>query len=518
MEFENANKKIIIWCVLIFLAGFILRIYTLTLKQDLHEDEALNILLSNYSETGWTKLPETNKEFTGKELKQMTYWNDGSLKDTLSDIKNLYIYTRDDVHTNLYYTLTRLVFTGTDNFDIKHTIMRGGILNLAIYTLSFFFMFKILALLFKNKQELIPFGLFTAFLNTASISNTCYLRPYILQESAFILVTYYFVKLLLKEKINIYKASLSIAFTLLTGYYSIIYMTILATVLFIKKIDNKLLFKMAGLSLLFTTIFYPLYFMGIISYRATESVERSLDFAKNLYYSFINFPLIYFKYLFSLSILVFLIYFLIKIMKNKLKSENDSNIISLVFWLNILWTAIILFIAPYKILRYIMPAFPLLSLVIPYILGYFKRTTTYIIIISVLFGLNYYFAVEFHKNQNIGKYVPIISKIDFLKNTQVDKFLFEENHNQPVLILKDQENQTMGEILKISEIMPYFNNNQKYIFINPNTKSEYKQFYMIIPKKPQEKFYTLAKPYYENYKRLKIQNCSTSYACIEFKQ
>ena len=196
----------------------------------------------------------------------------------------------------------------------------------------------------------------------------------------------------------------------------------------------------------------------------------------------------------------------------------ERKIITLVFWLNFLWTAIIIFLAPYKILRYIMPVFPILALIIPYTISYFKKNIIQICIIFLIFGLNYYFAVEFHKNLNIGKYIPIISKFDFLQNRQVDKYIFDENKNQPVLILKDQENPTMGEVLKISEVLPYFNDNQKYKFINPNTIITNDKFYILIPKEPQEKFFKLAKPYYENYERVQIQNCSRFYACIEFKK
>ena len=124
----------------------------------------------------------------------------------------------------------------------------------------------------------------------------------------------------------------------------------------------------------------------------------------------------------------------------------------------------------------------------------------------------------FHKNSDIGKYIPVITRLDFLKNRQVDKFLYEENENQNVYILKEQENPTMGEILKISEILPYFKDKQTYIFINPNTKIETKRFYMLIPKNPVENFFKLAKPYYENYTRVNMQNCSNSYACLEFEQ
>ena len=517
MNFKNISKNIIIWSVIVFLCGLSIRIYTLSLKKDLHEDEALTVVLSNYSEMGWSILPEVDKAFTGKFLKQLTYWNDGRAKDVLSDIKNLYIYTRDDSHSDIYYILTRLAFAGVDDFSIKNMVIRTGVLNLILFSFAFFFMFKLLAILFKNRQELIPFGLFVAFFNTAAISTTCYFRPYQLQQAAFILVTYYFVKLLLNEKINIYKISFSIALAFLSGYYSLIYVGILAIVLFIKNINKMLLAKIAGLSVIFTTICYPVYFLGLASYRAVESLARSVDFAKNLYYSFINLPLIYLKYLFSISLLIYLIYLGIEIFKNKLKTDETEKLIPLVFVLSFLWTVIVLVVAPYKILRYIMPAFPLLSLIISYIISHYKKVFIQLIIVITIFSLNYCLAVKFLKNPNIGKYIPIISRLDFLKNRIVDKFLFEENINLPVVILKPQENPTIGEVLQISDIMPYFNDNQFYVFVNPNTKIEYPVFYMLISKFPKENYSRLFLHYYEKHQILKFQNCSKLYTCLEIK-
>ena len=119
MDLKIFDKKILIMCVVVFILGLFARIYTITLKEDLHQDEALSVVLSNYSEYGWSKLPEENIVFSGKDVKQMMFWNDSSIKDMFTDIGNLYLYTRDDSHSNLYYSILRATFTGVDNFDIK---------------------------------------------------------------------------------------------------------------------------------------------------------------------------------------------------------------------------------------------------------------------------------------------------------------------------------------------------------------------------------------------------------------
>lgn len=517
MDLKILNKNLIIICILVFILGLFARIYTITLKEDFHQDEALSIILANYSEDGWTKLPDTDIEFTGKEIKQKMFWNDKTLKDTLSDIGNLYLYTRDDSHSNLYYTSLRLAFNGVDKFNAKQTIYRGCAINLIAYCLAFFFMFKILALLFKN-SNLVPFGLFVAFLNTASISASAYLKPYALQETAFIIVTYYFILLIRKEIINPIKPALAIAFSFLTGYYSLIYVGILAIILFAKNLDKKYLLKIAGLSILATTIFYPGYFLGIISYRATETVDRFLNLGSNLFYTAVNLPLIYFKFLFSLSIIFVLIFMIFFIKKNNLKiSDTNLSIIPKLFFIGLIWSAIILFIAPYKILRYILPIFPIMALIIPYIVSYFDKKIASITLICSIMLLNLYIAIEFHKNPNLGKYIPVISKLEFIRNSKTKDFLFKENLSQPVYLLKQEKDLSIGEVIEFSDIITHLDDNQKYIFINPNTVINSKQFYLLVPKFPKDNFFILAEPYYNNYKRLKIQDSSTYFSCIEFK-
>mgnify|MGYP006907953619 CR=1 FL=1 len=508
MDLKIFDKKILIMCVVVFILGLFARIYTITLKTDFHQDEVLSVILSNYSEYGWTKLPEKNRVFTGKDIKRMMLWNDSSLKDMFSDIWNLYLYTRDDSHSNLYYSILRASFAGISDFDIKQTIYRGCSINLIAYCLSFFFMFKLLALLLK-KQSLIPFGLFVAFMNTGAISNVAYLKPYNLQEVAFIIVTYYFIRLLRGENLNFLKPALSIAFAFLSGYYSIIYVGILAVVLFIKNLDKRYLFKIAGLSLIFTTIFYPGYFLGLISYRATETIERFSG--NNLFYSFLGLPYLYLKYIFSLSLIIYLVYLLVKISRQKLLVDNESKDIILLFVIGLVWSAIIMFIAPFKVLRYILPVFPILALIIPYIVSYFDKKLLPIIIILGIVCLNFVIAVGFYKNPKIGRYIPFISNLEFLKNNKTSNYLFKEDLLKPVFIVKPKdENLTIGKVIIFADILPYLDNNQQYIFINPNTKIVLNNFYLIYPKSENINS--------NNDVMINIQNCNSYYICAEIKR
>lgn len=505
----SIGKKILIMSVIVFILGLVARIYTITLKEDLHQDESLSIILSNYSEYGWSKLPEENKVFTAKEIKQMMFWNNSSVKDMISDVGNLYLYTRDDSHSNLYYSILRVTFTGVDNFDLKQTIYRGCLINLFAYCLSFFFMFKLLAILFKKSPAIIPFGLFVAFMNTGAISNVAYLKPYQLQELAFVILTYYFVNLLKGDKVNILKFSSSVAFSFLTGYYSIIYAGILALILFVKNFDRKYLLKIVGLSILITTIFYPGYFLGLVSYRATETVERFS--ASNFGYSLMGLPYLYFKYIFSLSLLIYLFYLVIKIFKKKLFVDEDLKTVLKLFLIGLVWSIIIMFIAPFKVVRYILPMFPIMSLVIPYIVVHFEKKLLPIIIISFIFLLNFSVAVEFHKNPNIGRYIPFISKLEFLKNNKTSDYLFKKDLTKPVFVIRPKEEDIkIGKVILLPSISPYFEDSQKYIFVNSDTKILLKSFYIISPKTEDINF---DKKYIKN-----IQNCNQYYFCSEIKR
>ena len=507
MDLKIFDKKILIMCVVVFILGLFARIYAITLKEDLHQDEALSVVLSNYSEYGWSKLPEENIVFSGKDVKQMMFWNDSSIKDMFTDIGNLYLYTRDDSHSNLYYSILRATFTGVDNFDIKQTIYRGCAVNLIAYCLAFFFMFKLLALLFKN-QSLIPFGLFVAFLNMGSILNVAYLKPYQLQELAFVMVTYYFVRLLKGENINPLKISLAIVFSFLTGYYSLIYVGILAIILFTKNLDKKYLLKITGLSVLFTTLFYPGYFLGLISYRATETVERFSGF--NLFKSFLGIFFFYFKYIFSFILIIYLVYLLVKISKQKLSADEKSKDIVLLFVLGLVWSAIILFIAPYKVLRYILPIFPIMTLIIPYVVSHFEKKIFPISIICSIVVLNFFVAVQLHKNSEIGKYVPF-SQLDFLRNNLTNDYMFKRDISKPVFVVRPNgENLKIGKVIMLPSIAPYFDDNQKYIFINLNTKVALNNFYVVFP--------IFEKSIYTDSKFEKLEKCNKYYMCGEIKR
>jgi hypothetical protein len=213
-----------------------IRVYWLTQKDGFHVDEGLTVAYTFYNDFIVRENYENGKKYTGKELKEASLVNNTGIKDTLDGVRNLWKDNRDSPHTNLYYTLLRLSFIGAKSGDISSIVLRGGILNLLLFTVSFVFFFMLMRLLFPEAELLRYTATLCAFLSTATISNTLFLRPYQVQETLFIIFCYYFVLSLGWKKYFIHEKkffadvikpmlimSLITAVTLLTGYYAVIF-------------------------------------------------------------------------------------------------------------------------------------------------------------------------------------------------------------------------------------------------------------------------------------------------------
>ena len=113
--------------------------------------------------------------------------DDSSIKDCIDDIVRLYKNTDDPFISNFYYTLLRLSFIGREVIDIKNIIVTGTILNSIFFIVSFIFLYKILKLIFEDKNDYIIFSLLIMSLSPISISFSMFLRAYQLQETFFVI-------------------------------------------------------------------------------------------------------------------------------------------------------------------------------------------------------------------------------------------------------------------------------------------------------------------------------------------
>jgi hypothetical protein len=480
-------KRLHQFFVLLILYSLVLgiRVYWLSQKDGMNVDESLTVAIACYNSYMYTRNYEFNKEYTGKEVKEISLCDNDSLKNVLGDIRRLWSNSRDSAATNLYYSFLRLSLAGLKTGDIKPIIFRGGILNLILFTISFVFFFLLMRLLFPDSKLLQFAATACAFLSTAAISNTLYLRLYPFQETMFIVFCYYFFKTFYLNKyiihndkllyINvrmIFILSLVTAFTLLTGYYSIVFIGLFGLyVIFVnyKKQDYmeiKFYILTLFLSLLFAHTFYNRYFAGYISHRATQTASTLFsDFFVNLQSSMTVAVTLFHRHFFTWPViivcalcLVYLVFLILR--KYKFIVQKPALYILMV---SMIYSLIILYIAPYKVLRYVMAVFPFL-VILPVMLlnsiGKKKITIAIVLLLCAVFLKN-------ALNQN---------NIENIDHNKPDKYYFSQNVDVPVFVFNKSP-------WKYADLVPYFNDEQVYYFIDKYEDillTQHRDFYLII--------------------------------------
>ncbi|TLE00626.1 hypothetical protein LS73_004250 [Helicobacter muridarum] len=225
--------------------------YYLEHRVDLHLDEVLSIVLSEYNDYGWGKFYEDGIVLDSNTIKEKLLWNDPTISGAFRDIAKLWKNNRDRPHTNLYYSIFRLWHIGFIDNDTKSLLYRGISLNLVLFAFSFVLAIclvrNLLLLASSNSntmQVCILVFLMMAFLNPASITNTLFMRPYMLQECLFILFLWANSMLFcLLNNCNINPTSpkdlkprivrmscfliISTSLLLLSGYFTIAFVTII---------------------------------------------------------------------------------------------------------------------------------------------------------------------------------------------------------------------------------------------------------------------------------------------------
>lgn len=449
-RFDNSRVMRAIICFLIFLAAFFTRIYYIEQKSGFHIDEVMTVMISNYSPFWHDEDSLNKKTITGKEVKDSMLRGSGSIKDAFLDVKKLYINNRDRPHTNLYYSCFRLWFAGISTTDRDEIIKLGCYLNIFFFIFSFLFFYKI-ARIFFQKDYLVYLSLIVAFFNTGTISNTLFLRPYELQQTLIIIFTYIFIKYFYGKKQPI-KLIFAATFDFLSGYYVSIYVLMAFLVLAVKyKDDRKILFMYFLFALALGGVLYHQFFVGFTCGRAGESFKKLSPqfFFDNLMVSLPVFAKIIKNFIFypeSIILLVISTFFSIKNLK---KLELPV----IIFSICVLWSAGNIFLAPFKDLRYIVASFPLMSLIIPYVVSknykeFFKYLFT--TIFSGIFVLG-----AFKKNvENLYSYQKDLPKI---MNSKLPSIVFFKDKNT---------------FFAIYSLIPFFLDQKIYTFSNSNEDVE----------------------------------------------
>jgi len=490
-----------------------IRIYWLTQKEGFHVDEGLSVVLACYNDYMWNINYEYNKKYTGKEIKEISLCDNDSIKNTFEDVFRLWKDNRDPPHTNLYYTFFRLSLAGLKTGDIKPIIFRGGILNLIFFTVSFIFFYLLMKLFFVNSRLLQISATACAFLSTAAISNTLFLRPYQIQETMFIIFCYYFFKtlnlkkyLIIEEKLNIntrlfFVLSIVTAFTLLTGYYSIIFIGLFGLyVVFIKSKKNNyheigyyIITLFFGFS--FARLFYTRYFSGFFSYRASETKQTLLsNVYKNLISSIEIAGIELQRHFFTYSVIAVCVLCLILLIYSKKKIIIQTQEF-FIFITSILYIIIVMVFAPFKTLRYVMPVFPFLVLLPAMMIYLIQQKKLYFLLVFLLCFAFLNDALNQNKIENLYRGKPVSN-------------YYNRDIDVPVFVINTS-------MYKYADLVPYFNDEQVYYFVanlDDILPLEYNEFYLVVEdtlKLPDD---NLAK--YEIDQEFSVDNFNCKKLCI----
>ncbi|CAM7292179.1 hypothetical protein ENINMM205M_01440 [Enterobacter intestinihominis] len=354
--------------------ALLLREFWLISRNGLHVDESLSFLLSAYKSIGYASSPD-NVFLTGNQLRELMWFHDSSWFGAIKDVASLWEFNRDTPHSNLYYSILRMWFAGSIDSRSTFILLWAGQLNILLFIFSFVFLactsFKL-----TGSHLITCFVCIIAFINSESISNTIFARPYQLQETlmmAYIYVSICTIKAGSRGYTYYVLYGLLSAFTLLTGYFSIIFVGIMslfvaAHVLYEMRQDvvkfSKRAMTYAGSTLLFGYIIYPPY-LFVSNYRKEEAMKKATSVAENVISSFHSLSIIDEIYIFgTFAVIVAMAVSLFLTIRHR--KLNDYSMASILITVS-LWYLLVMFFAPYKIARYVYPVIPVIALAYGYL-------------------------------------------------------------------------------------------------------------------------------------------------------
>lgn len=370
--------------LLILLLSLGIRIYFLEQKKDAHVDEILSIILTEYNQYGWGKRFEEEKVFSSDSAKQGLLWNDPSIKGAFQDVYKLWKNNRDDPHTSLYYIILRLWHIGYTDTNLQHIFYRGISLNLVFFLVGFYCAYRIATKLLQNEWLVLLF-LSLAFLNPASIGNTLFMRPYALQEMLFLAFCLGFVCIVERLKLDYRKYNswryyvifgfLS-ALLLSSGYFAVpfVLLVFLCASLwelkyFTREKKWQIFFPLSLITaVIFCFLLYTKYSRGFRGSRGVEAGEK-LNFTY-LKENLLNNTEIFFNILsFNLSWIILgmmLLGLCLALLYRKRLCYKKDLFVIFFGVCAFIWSYAVIYVAPYKTLRYIMSIFPIFLLLLPF--------------------------------------------------------------------------------------------------------------------------------------------------------
>ncbi len=407
-----------VWILLVFVVAFLFRFLLIQANPCIQVDEPATFYVStptvvsndnDFFKIDWSNFNiKKQKDYSGLKVNNLLFKPDASFESMIKDIKQIRQQALDRQHPSLYYCVVRIWNNNLGDFDKDKYLIHARMLNLLFFSFSFFFMFKLLSLI-KDDKSFIALALVFCFLNIGSISLAALAREYALQETFFILVAYLALFLYKKidslERISVKTTlltSLSFALFLTAGYFSVVFLILILVLLFIKAATKKTkmiisLALIVLISVLFTLIICPNYLDFKTSNEHFNSVIASLSFSgiinsevlecflkyllKNLFYPFILYFIALIFLLYSINIIN---------LESFLTKKEKKQICCLVIIVGF-WILGVLFLTPYKCLRFFAAGLPIFSMIILLMVSGFRPYLRVILAITfILFTLRSY--------------------------------------------------------------------------------------------------------------------------------
>lgn len=343
-------------------------------RQGLHLDESLSFILSAYKDYGWTKGFGTLTELTGDQVRGLMWFSDDTAAGMFRDVYHLWQNNRDSPHSNLYYSALRVWFTGVNGQgDMAFIAAWAFKLNQIFFVISFFSIYLLSNEMFKGNY-LPVVVVFIAFINTASISNTIFLRPYQLQEaliSMYTLTSFLLTKRRLTNSFLLVHA-ITTSLAILSGYFAVFYVALISAFLFpyllVKyksKLNIALIFavKYVSLTAVISYLIYPRYFFHKNGNRHDEALLKLNEVSDAFLSAIKSISMIdgYFPIGALITVSVSFISILL-IIKDKCRDSETNYFGFVVCFSLLLWVMLVQFFAPYKVVRYIYPVLPMFGL------------------------------------------------------------------------------------------------------------------------------------------------------------
>lgn len=414
-KLEN-KKKIIIFLVIIILIQVLYKIYVGYYKEDFFVDELFSYGLMNYPRAYMFE----NEDFCNN-WHNKSYFDDYLIisKEEVWDWSPIYKNQMEDYHPPLYYFLLRI----SASFNIgEFSKWPGLILNIIIFIFCVIAIYKIGQILFKDKKIALIL-VFAYGFSKFSIENTLFIRMYQLLELQIILLLWWNIKDYSQLKIKeLLKLIILIILGTLTHYYYIIFLIGISIINFIKYIKRKQLKNLMKyiIAICVAEILISLIFPGYIqqleknfircSDTSTETesseTEETVDTLtrEKLYLKILDNNMFYLKISQSVLLLVIistilLIQNMYKNIKMKIKIQYNLKIAYIIFPMFFYWI-IITTTSPYIDLRYILPIFILLLILIIYMLNFIlkKIIKNEKIILILLIGISLIYVLPFYGN------------------------------------------------------------------------------------------------------------------------